>query len=1315
MEKYKSDISFFATTVVLFLLMFTIVRVPYILASEEELFIGTSFGTLTVDGVRISLNHSYAMKQHNLLNASKKDVVILLTEKPLPESLVKDIEDITLAALNHHNLVCFRIDETGELYNAIFDHPSIKGDRLSMSGSRVIEYFPGVFEKDRIEGLFKSKKEQDIRGQAYQINAKFSAQITPSSELQPSETRIAGIIDDLGMNKIEASKRPKSDWIEAEKALYRDVLKNRTFDILIIPFQVQAYAIDRPGRSLMTRYLASRIKDATDEKIPDPTLVARALGQDARSFDDQEIYDLADLIKAKIIIKGYVGHNRDEKMKLTVIIQSRTEHGSFEPGINTTQSEWQDTQFSDEHPPSEVFLGMLDEIISKLPLKSKRQHEVIVYKETPELLIPEKIQSIFQNKADPPIVSAYFLQLLGMLFPEQTTANEYLFERSLLALTRVSPQSSGYNLLKARAYFYLHRRPAALKTLGASSMPADKAFLAYLNGNLLDIQKSVNEIQSPVQKLMAQIELNDLSLSYGRDFDEKKIEDIVRTLPADWKMVVARRFHEMDTWYVQSNLDVKLKMDEDFPVPGVTAKDLFMKSFAIKESPLESADIDLSVYRHHRKVLTNRGREFAQVNNWWYPVEMDYLDLLCAIGESNVIKKIYLLGVIKHFPESAREVLDRYAPVYRGHPAITYLNSLILYNISDSKKDEEREYLKKKAREDAYNAYYWSQGQTLTAMKSGGLYMAGASSPFPPTFYMYEGDYPKRFYWNTFRGGERQFLKGSLLSGIQIPDALRGDLLNAELSLRYSQNSFSTVESFYRELINLKNHPSMSSMTPELETLINDFVIAQQHRFVGNPKRDSFLAGFRDLQKESRNFEKFYKDAIAANPEGWGLYMKLASFYMQHGEFKKALSTFLEYPLFKNQQNDERVKMSNLAHSAALELWWVGAISESLPLFTISANSKTGSAAEMASSAIIALLQARYAEAASHNLELFKRYNNRFGFRDYLSLLHVMGRHDEAWSLINTADIQLFSPQIWTSVFLGLRIQGADDERIGGFFSQHNIIEAGALYGDKAIMMLYLIDRAPTVNAAKLLRDVKWRVEEKWREKVQDAVKAKLVDFVDAYYALKKGKLSEAYEIYKKQRYFHNDYELHECALPYIYWAAAKNGKLQELETELTKLKDLQTVQSEEYEFYAHLSHAVELGLQGQNKKAEEHLKNASYRIPATGSKPFFGWYQLVEICEWLHKETNDPTYKGMALKWTKLHQRIQSMFAWAYAVEAKYAENPSERLRALALTLYLDRDSERINNFSESEKAKASEWLKENNPFLKDLDSVKNAEKETF
>jgi hypothetical protein len=72
-------------------------------------------------------------------------------------------------------------------------------------------------------------------------------------------------------------------------------------------------------------------------------------------------------------------------------------------------------------------------------------------------------------------------------------------------------------------------------------------------------------------------------------------------------------------------------------------------------------------------------------------------------------------------------------------------------------------------------------------------------------------------------------------------------------------------------------------------------------------------------------------------------------------------------------------------------------------------------------------------------------------------------------------------------------------------------------------------------------------------------------------------------------------------------------------------------------------------------------------------------------------------------------------MFAWAYAVEAKYAENPSERLRALALTLYLDRDSERINNFSESEKAKASEWLKENNPFLKDLDSVKNAEKETF
>lgn len=1281
--KYKRNISSFAIIANLFLIILSLIYPHNILASEQKLPIGTSSGTLTVDGVSINLKYAYAMKEPNWRNPIKEDVVILLTEQPLSENSLKDANDFITIPREHQNFVYVRIDGSGKPYNQIFDHPSIKGVRLQMAGSNLVEYLPETLDKDHMNGYFKTKSDMSMLGQKYSVNITFNAKILLKPEPQPSEP-IIGMLEDISMNKLEASKKPKSEWIEAEKSLYKELLKNAAFDILIVPFQVQAYAIDRPGRSLMTRYFANVVESRTDKKIPDPTLVARALGQDARSFADNEVTALADMIKANIIIKAYVGHNCDEKMKLTITIQNRSEHGTFDTANNMKKLEWHDIKISDEHPPSEVFLGMLDEIASKLPFELKRNPELIVLsKKAPKLQLPKKIQDIFQGKGDSPIAIAYYLQLLGMLFPEHTTAKEYLFERSLIALTGVSPQSAGYNLIKSRAYFYLHRRPAALKVLGMPSTPETKAFSAFLNGNLPDLEKLVDKIQSPLHKLMAQVELNDLSLSYGRNFNEKKFVGITKGLPASWKMIVTRRLHAMDKWYLQSNLDVKLKMDEDFPVPGITA-----------EIPVT----DLSVYHHYRKALTIRGAEFAQVNSNRFPVEMDYLDLIGAVGEANVVKKVHSLAITKALPGAAKELLELYEPVYRGHPMMTYLMARVLYALSDSSKGEYHEYLKAKAKEVAYKAYYWSQGQTQTAMKSGGLYMAGANSPFPPMFYIYSGDYPKRSYWQTLRMCERKFIEDSILLGVQVPDELRPYLSDMELSLRYSQNQFDTFESLYQALVNLKNSTAAPAIKTELEKRIHNFADALQYRFLGNPERDAFLVKTKDTQSESPDIERSYKNAISSNPEGWDIYMDLALFYIKQGAFKKALTTFLEYPLFRNQQNNDRVKMSNKAYIAALELWWVGAISESLPLLAIAARSDTGSSAEMASSATIALMRNDFKTAASQYLQLFKRYNNPYGFRDYLALLHMQGQHDKAWSLINAVNIPSLSPEIWTAIFLGVRMQRWDDEKIISFLRHENFSGAEMNSGNKAIMRLYLIDRVPIADA-KVLREVKWRVEKKWMEKVQDTVKVQMSDYIDAYYAVKKGLFNKAYELYKKQHYFSNDSELHECALPYIYWAAVKSGKLSELETVLKKINESRN-QASEYEYYVNLSHAVEFGLQGHNKKAEEYLMKASYIMPATRSKPFFSWYQLVEICEWLYKETDNPSYKELALKWAKVHQKIQPMFAWAYAVEAQYSASAQDRLRALAIALYLDKNSERTSMLAENDKAKAVSWLNEHHPF---------------
>ena len=65
-------------------------------------------------------------------------------------------------------------------------------------------------------------------------------------------------------------------------------------------------------------------------------------------------------------------------------------------------------------------------------------------------------------------------------------------------------------------------------------------------------------------------------------------------------------------------------------------------------------------------------------------------------------------------------------------------------------------------------------------------------------------------------------------------------------------------------------------------------------------------------------------------------------------------------------------------------------------------------------------------------------------------------------------------------------------------------------------------------------------------------------------------------------------------------------------------------------------------------------------------------------------------------------YQKVEPTQAWAYAMEYSYREPGAPRVRALALTLYLDPRSPRIKNAIPSEVKEAREWLKSKNPFLK-------------
>jgi hypothetical protein len=195
------------------------------------------------------------------------------------------------------------------------------------------------------------------------------------------------------------------------------------------------------------------------------------------------------------------------------------------------------------------------------------------------------------------------------------------------------------------------------------------------------------------------------------------------------------------------------------------------------------------------------------------------------------------------------------------------------------------------------------------------------------------------------------------------------------------------------------------------------------------------------------------------------------------------------------------------------------------------------------------------------------------------------------------------------------------------------------------------------------------------------------------------GHYSQAYAIYNSM-FTHDNYQSYWFVLPYGAWSSVKNGTAPAFETFLNNYRTTNGETS-----YYHLAQAY---LKGGSKKYAEsiaHLKAAQYNLSLPNdveSRPLFIWYQVVETCEWLYKDTGYDGYRDLLLTFTKLCQSICPTYAWAYAAEAKYTTSETDRTRALGITLYLDKRSDRISKISDREKKKALKWLENNNPFLR-------------
>jgi hypothetical protein len=154
-------------------------------ASETQAVRGKAAGTLSIDGKRITLRYAYAMAQPDTFDAGKTVVAVLLTEEPLSEDALSDVEELDDAVMGQHGWAFFKLDEDGKPIHEMIDHPAAGGSRLIMSGFTQAEFVSKKMGKDRVEGSFKTKKTEDFMGHPYSIKVDFSAPILQAKVPEP--------------------------------------------------------------------------------------------------------------------------------------------------------------------------------------------------------------------------------------------------------------------------------------------------------------------------------------------------------------------------------------------------------------------------------------------------------------------------------------------------------------------------------------------------------------------------------------------------------------------------------------------------------------------------------------------------------------------------------------------------------------------------------------------------------------------------------------------------------------------------------------------------------------------------------------------------------------------------------------------------------------------------------------------------------------------------------------------------------------------------------------------------------------------------
>jgi tetratricopeptide (TPR) repeat protein len=1053
---------------------------------------------------------------------------------------------------------------------------------------------------------------------------------------------------------------PTPEWYASQTQTYRKLLQQHQdgYTVLVVPFLPVGFA-DLNSR-LYGAITLENLLEASGEKVV-PVLYARnVLGMHMYRYNENDVYKLAEELKVNKIIWGY--HNLRSGLKYSpdtgkpkkeyhtdfrIIQQERQPGASWLTDFKqaTVKSVvCESSEVPSAKTPFEVLDACKAAIRKELGLTDPGANRG--YESYSRFEIQQPAATLNRTiAADDHLNRALYLQWLAMLMPaESAYAKTDLFIASMSELQKTDPDAPGYKLLLARNSFHLGLRPMSARLVSHPTGPEEIAFRHFIDGNIGSLQAATALIPVSTNRLMAEIEYMDLYYKNFRKVQKEKAQQIAELAPV-WNMELRKRLLDNDSWSQQSNHDLKEKLDTIYPVNGLSIQELEKAATNNPGSEDNTAKLETSFQQHIDIARQNNvAKDTGQ-----YSLDDAYLLLLEATGQSNILRLVDFYLSIQGVPEAAEKLLDTTEPAFAGRPE--FLSARIKLMTNDTRRK--------------------NTGATSSTKKPDEIDQILSRYYYP---------------YNSMPGHADTYT--AYLSGSTVAENLAWT---------------NTLPS--REL------PDGSQAAgSEEDKALGQYILS---RFEGSPNRTRMEIGLAKNAGDTAREEQLYKESLNNFPGEWAMYNAYAALLLKQGRFAEAEAVYNRFPYFfrENAAGINRVALSSYAYDAGNAFFWRGEWQKSIPFFTIAKELNTGSGAQYLSSAKLALLDNNYSEAKEFYLKNSSRYGHLYSGASSLSLARITGEDDPNGTFGDESLLETDKMFPWHYKLVSMRIHQANAQKNCGWLQDLDKISKGVASSENATHFLYLSNRIdrdiPAGNTgfqtcSSLPPNTKDQAE-KYRVLFALSQQIKAGDFSSAKKSM--DRLDGICEVQNRTgaHLIHDDFAPCNFSHYRAIIDAHINKTIDNIPLEQWMSNSSLAAVKNEPGYFTALKHAIAAASLRNNEQAVAALQQAFNAWP-----DIIGWtdyhlpfiYELLEFCERFYLETGDVRYKNLMVDWASRYQHLEPWQSWAYSVEARYNDDPKARQRALAIALYLDKDSSRLSGFSAEEQDAARKWFASHQPF---------------